>query len=170
MSSPYDSKWGAVVSKAMAAFLNTRRRGNHDMWSGSTGSFLPSDTSRLSQTAAVEAQLLCCQQPGITARSSWTIVLPGHFPFSSSPIFAQCSPSTVFIYGYLGMSLSTLFLTHSGAADTAFLHGLTSGTSEWTRAGNPSQAGERRKGKDAFSEHILGTCLLVFFPTAADLP
>lgn len=100
--------------------------------------------ARLSQTAVVEGQLLCHPQPGITVQSPCAIVLLSHFPFSSSPVFAQCSLSTVFIHGYRER-LFPLFSwpTPEQQALPSCMDSLL--TSEWTRAEHQSQAGERKE-------------------------
>lgn len=146
----------------MAIFLilgtqYTKRRGSHDIWSGAQAHFGRSPAP-LPPTAWNH-----CSEPMFHCSS-------GSRPFLIFSCLGSAFSEDCFHLPSPGNSFSIIFLTHSGAAGAALLHGLTSRISEWTRARYQGQAGERHKGQNAFSEHIVGTCLSVFFPTAVGLP
>lgn len=116
------------------------------------------------QTAARKGQVLCQLQPGAPAQS------PSARVCTSRPLFFghgphSCSVSTVnclyFCLAWKSLTCS-LFLTHPRAASAASLLASTPASlaSEWARAGNQSQAGERGdegiKGIVPILEQIVG--------------
>jgi hypothetical protein len=166
---------GCTLEKAMVVFLIlgtqcTKRKGSHDIWSGSSGSpcrgvqdpFQPDSNGGSPAPLPLTVWNHCSE--------SMYHCSSGPLPFLIFSCLCSVFSKHCLHLPWPGKSLSILCLTCSGAAGAVFLHGLTSLSSEWMRARNQSQAGERQKGKDASREHIVGTCLAVFFPTAVGLP